>query len=253
MKDVKQLYSTKKFWPMYPEDERSRDRFLKMIQEFTKVISEIPDEKELSVLDIASGTGIAGIALSKVLTDFGRKVKLTLIDLREDDFVYAEEWMKFAELDLEMTTRALDATHLEKLGEKYDIALLWGHSTPHFSPRELVRLFSSMRRILKEEGTALIQEKDRVFDIFYKSKYRSFLPERNGIVSVDEGYDRDEGCFIRGYYHLDGFKLIARTRVRMWDTPLVCAILEIFFKNVRTLETPDSDIVVASHPRRRVL
>lgn len=235
---------------MYPEDDRSKKRFFAMIDEMTKVSSYFPESKALSVLDVAAGSGIAGVAISKVLMDFGRKVALTLSDVRDDDFPFAGQWAKVAGIDLKINCQVLDAKNLHELEEKFDIVILWGFSTPHFSPKKLIRVFSSVSKVLKKEGVFLVQEKDRVFEIFYRNDYRSFLPEGNGIVSVDEGYDRGEGCFIRGYYYLESFRPIARSRVRMWDTPLTAAILEIFFSKVEIVDTPVSDIVVAIGPRK---
>jgi len=45
----------------------------------------------IRIVDVCSGIGVAGYALSKILLEKGCKVKLTLVDVRKDVLLKAKE------------------------------------------------------------------------------------------------------------------------------------------------------------------
>jgi len=141
-------------------------------------------KKSVSVIDICSGTGIEGVAFCKVLKNKDLEVSLALIDLRLSAL---EKGKKFAlkELGVEPITMMADITQPLILGEKYDIALLWGLAIPHFSPWKWVRVLVNILNILVDDGLFMYDEGDRVYNTFIIRGFREIIlqvVEENRVV-----------------------------------------------------------------------
>ncbi|WP_457754136.1 class I SAM-dependent methyltransferase [Thermococcus sp.] len=254
-------------WPMCPDEESARRRFERIRQVFTNLIEKciIERKKEISILDLAAGTGIAGVALSKALSDEGVKVELTAVDLREKDLHFVNEWIKAYEANnIRANTVVADIRELHRYFEEscYDIAVLWGLTMPHFDPFDTVKIFANVSYILKEDGIFLMEESDRVFNILYRTGYRDFLVETKTedytLISVHEGYNLKRGMFRRTYYKLPSFEKIAEEEHRLWDIAGIVGIGSVFFKDYNIVTKAQhgifgvSDVLVFKNPRKNL-
>ncbi len=233
--DIDRVYD--KFpWPMRPDDPRAVERFKDMIELFRELIarhrylSTINSLDEVRVLDIVAGTGIAGATLAHVLHGRGKRVCLTVTDIRESDL----------DKNVKAETYVCDAGSLDKcLRDRtgyYDIALLWGYSAPHFSPWDLVRVYASTAKLLKREGVLLLEETDRLYTVLTLVGYKDFLVEADygaeKLVSIHLDYDTYRGIYKRGYYLVPGFREVGVMSVKMWDLASIAAYGWCFFREV---------------------
>jgi len=206
------------------------------------------------VLDICGGIGVAGIALSRLLLERGYSVKLYVNDLRRSALEKARTLSRKL-LGLEPILLDVDAKTLYKKGVKADIALLWGHSAPHFDAYEFVQLAASTASILGDNGVFLLEEVDRAYTVFYRNAYRDIAVEYAGedrvSLSLHSGYDPIRGVFYRVYMDLDSGKKV-RMPLRLWDLASLLAILWVFFSKVdfTPIRSRYDGIIVASEPRR---
>ncbi len=237
-------------WWMEPEDERAVKRF-RAIERFFQ-----GQRKASSVLDLCAGTGIAGVAAAKALS----ASKLTLVEVRADDLTKSHEWVEIAGISPEVKTVAGDVLELPFLVGEHDVALLWGHSMPHFDPFQAVKLFAGVALVLSDGGRFFVEETDRIHGFFYRSTYRRFRVEAHdegsSIISLYEGYDVKRGMEKRGYYRVPGFEKVTRKELRPWDLASQLAIGGIFFKKTELI-TPEehdvngvSEVLVFSEPRK---
>ena len=237
---------------MEPEHETARRRF-----ESTLLFFKNQKVSASSVLDLCAGTGIAGAAAAKAFS----ASKLTLVDVRKEDLEKVREWLGIAEVNPELRLVAGDVLQLPELVEEHDLAVLWGHTMPHFNPFDAVRLFSGVASVLDEGGYFFIEEPDRIGRFLYNRMYRDFTVERTGaetIVSIHEGYDVRRGVERRGYYILPGFKKMAEMELRAWDLASLLAIGRIFFRDANLITPSEhgvsgvSEVLVFRRPNRRI-
>ncbi|ASJ08784.1 SAM-dependent methyltransferase [Thermococcus siculi] len=239
-------------WWMEPDDERAVKRF-HAIFEFFKGRG-----KASSVLDLCAGTGIAGVAAAKALS----ASNLTLVEAREKDLVRVVEWVEREGLQLSLNPVVGDVLKLPSLVEEHEVALLFGHSMPHFDPFQAVKLFAGVALVLSDTGRFFVEETDRIYRFLYRSVYQPFRVEARGegysIISLYEGYDVERGMEKRGYYKVPGFEKILEIEVRPWDVASQLAIGRIFFEDVNMV-TPEehgiegvSTVLLFSKPRKSV-
>ncbi|MGC9103918.1 MAG: class I SAM-dependent methyltransferase, partial [Candidatus Methanodesulfokora sp.] len=223
----------------WPEDIRKssgRKRYEESLKDLAVIaahdwIKEVLERERVRIVDICSGTGIGGIALAKRIAELGKEVELTFVDLRTEALRKAAEFSK-AELGLEARTVDMDARKLYELELEADIALLWGLTTPHFSPMDLVRLYGSASMILQKKGVFIVEEADRFYTVCMRG-YKDFLLER---------YDERGSVFTAHYKHdpLTGYTtriILAEGRshpmdVYFWDIASSIAFAWFFFRDV---------------------
>jgi len=250
-------------WVEDPFTAKGLSRYRSTVSEF-KVLTthewfgELVRRRELRLVDLCSGTGIGGVALAKVLTDLGVRVSLTLVDLRQEALSRAAEF-SLRELGSKPDVLVLDVLELEEpsLEGSFDLALIWGHTTPHFSPWEWVRVLANVSRLLVDDGLLIYDEADRVYSIFYLQGYREVLPElaeRGRVVlSIHRGRD-----FRTGYFNRVVLDLVSgeaeEMEVYLWDIASSAALTWVFFSDVDYVPTrkPYSGVVLARKPRRSV-
>ncbi|MBO8173952.1 MAG: class I SAM-dependent methyltransferase [Thermococcus sp.] len=254
-------------WSMHPDDENARRRFEKIVRVFSSLIEDgiIESKEKIAILDLAAGTGIAGVALSQAFSDEGVKVELTAVDLREKDLHFVNEWIRaYGVKNIRTNTVVADIRELHRYFEesRYDIAILWGLTMPHFDPFDTVKIFANVSYVLKEDGFFLVEESDRVFNILYRTGYKDFLVETKTedytLISVHEGYNLKRGMFKRTYYKLPGFEKIAEEEHRLWDIAGILGIGSIFFKEFKLITKGQhgvlgvSDVLVFKNPRKNL-
>ena len=145
-------------WIDDPESERGKEYFEATVRSMEKLlehpwIEKLGGREGLEVLELCGGAGFGGVVLAKLLQSRGTKVGLTVTDLRPEALEQARR-LGARELGAEPETMVLDAREGHRLKRKFDIALLYGLSTPHFDPWELVELLASVAEALKDEGSS---------------------------------------------------------------------------------------------------
>jgi len=216
---LEELYSYLRAY-MDPESEAAKRRYLSLRAFFNWTIKEglLPDGKNLRILDLCAGTGIAGAALLETLNEWNVNTSLTLVDRRKDDLLKVDAWL---EGEREVYGAVMDCLDdLKKLGE-FDVVLLWGGTMSHFDPYQAADLFMNVAGVLSPTGVFMIEETDRFGAFFYRRAYREIVPETREedytIVSIDEGYDSGRGTIRRGYYKLPGWERVGEIDTRYWD------------------------------------
>jgi len=238
-RDMERVYSLIA-WKEDLESEDGKERFNESYRLFKSLFSHkwirdlLRDKHEINLIDVCSGTGVGGIAFSKVLLDEGYKVNLTLNDIRSSALYKGKRYAKkFLNIDVKLVDE--DSRRLYKLSNKYNIVLIYGLSTPHFNPFQLISLVSSISQILYEDGILIVEEYDRVYSVYLTRRYEYLVPEdvsENRVVfSIHKDYDPVKGIFRRLY-----IDILSREKIfldlRFWDLSSVACILWVFFKDV---------------------
>ena len=246
-------------WVEDPWSAEGRRRLEKGIEDFAKLLEHpwlrqlTGSRRSVRVLDVCGGTGIGGVALAKALKNRGIDVSLTIVDLRPGALEKAE---KLARLELGGNARTLvgDARELHRLSLEADLALLYGYSTPHFSPWDMVRFASSVASILPSDGVLLVEETDRIYNIFYRAGYKQILAERvddeHTVLSLHSSYDVKRGMFKRMLVDLSSGERVG-FEVHFWGLADAAAMLWAFFEDVDLVQTasPTTGFLVARRPR----
>ena len=248
----------------WPED-LSSPTVNKRLDEAYKVFKDLLDHpwlkdlleerknRDLIVIDICGGAGIGGIALAKALMDKGLGVKLIVNDLRITALEKARRYAKQI-LGIEIETLIEDALKLHEHNIRADLALIYGLTTPHFNPYQMVTLIASIAWILKPNGILLVEEHDRIYQIFYRIGYKQVLAEYAGedriALSIHAGYNPLTGVFKRVFLDIPSMERVLAD-VRFWDIAGVAATLWIFFEDVdfKPTRTQIRGILIAKKPR----
>ncbi len=258
--ELERLYRVYR-WVEDPFTREGFERYRSILDSMEKVIEhkwvrEVVSGRVLvRIIDLCGGTGLAGTALSKKILGLGKDIELTVVDLRRDAL---EKTVVFGEkeLGLKPETIACDALEIYRLGREYDIALLWGYTTPHFSPWDLARLFAGASKILCSNGVFVYEETDRFQSIFIRG-YKDFLVERLAddsiVATIHKSRDPLSGYIIRTAVDLIK-KDVIDMKVYLWDIASSATLAWMFFENVDFIpKTRYSGCIVAYKPRRTML
>ena len=224
----------------WPEDIRTKEgraRFEEALKRFRELIKHdwirkaIKGKARVVVLDLCGGTGIGGIALAKVLVEEGVAVDLIVNDVRENALRKAIEFSKEI-LGFEAKIIIDDALNIHKHDIVADVVLLYGLTTPHFSPYDMVRLTASVSNVTRRNGVFIVEELDRTYNLMgYKDVLAEVATENAVILSFHAGYDIRTGMFKRILIDLSSLERVA-LNFRFWDMASTAAILWMFFKDV---------------------
>lgn len=256
---MEKLYSILN-WPEEPGSSKAEERYKEALDSFTKVLKHpfiVPKAKRrVKILDLLGGTGIGGIALSKVIKESGTPPDLIILDLRENALRMAEEFGKEV-LGYEPTTILGDALEVHRLVEDIDIALIYGYSMPHFDPWQMARLLASISNVLKDDGVIIVQEIDRRYIVFYKVGYKEIIPMLSGeevFLDFHGGYNLIRGTFKRYYHYTKTGELISAD-VFFWGIAELLTFIWLFFREVDLIPIPErttSHFLLGQGPRRRI-
>ena len=231
---------------MDPKSEVAQRRFIALRSFFNWAVKEglFPERRKLRILDLCAGTGIAGGALYKTLREWGYEPSLTVVDKRKEDLLLVEEWVSG-----EVYGAVMDCLDdLSKLG-KFDVALIFGHTMPHFDPFQAAELFRNVAGVLESDGVFLLEETDRFGAFFYRRAYRDIVPEVRRedytVISLDEGYDPLRGVIKRGYYKLPGWEKIGEMETRYWDLAGLAGLGKALFEEARIIRKSEHGVVSA--------
>ncbi len=239
-------------------DPKVRSRFEESMNDFKRLLDHeflknIVGKSTVRIVDVCGGGGIGGIALAKVLAGKGVRVELIVNDLRESALRIA---VRNAENVLGFKPKIVKANALDlyRYSVKADIALLYGLSTPHFNPYEMVRLVASIAKILEPDGVFIVEEVDRVYGVFYLMGYKDVVAEYAGedkiSLTIHSEYDVRRGVFYRVFLDIPSMKMV-KAPIRFWDVAGMASILWVFFKEVDFTPTRSSrrGFIVAAKPR----
>ncbi len=259
MNELEKFYRIFK-WVEDIDMSEGRKRLQESIEKMSKAINhpsiqEILARKEkITIIDICSGKGIGFVALAKAILrrhDVG--IEVIAVDLRQSALEKAEEYAE-KELGVKIKTFAYDVTRLWELGISADIGLLFGFSTPHFNPYDLVRIVAGMASILGSKGVFVVEESDRIYSIYqrigYKDVYAEYADEDHVVLSIDSGRDPLKGVNKRLIMDLITGDRVS-SEVRLWDIAGVASILWCFYSHVDFIKYrhPYSGLLVAWRPR----
>ncbi|WP_297074062.1 class I SAM-dependent methyltransferase [Thermococcus sp.] len=229
---------------MDPKSEVAQNRFIGLRSFFNWAVKEglFPERRKLRVLDLCAGTGIAGASLYETLKEWGYEASLTVVDKRKEDLLLVENWTSG-----EIYGAVMDCLDdLRKLG-KFDVALIFGHTMPHFDPFQAAKLFRNVARVLEGDGVFLLEETDRFGAFFYRKAYREIVPEVRGedymVISLDEGYNPVRGVIRRGYYKLPDWEKIGEIETRYWDLAGLAGIGKALFEEARIIRKSEHGVV----------
>ncbi len=252
------------FYEIFPwaEDIESPE-FMRRFDEACRVFSELIDhpwiieilsgKRIIRILDVCGGVGIAGIALAKVLVDRGFSVDLTVHDVRSSALEKAKSLAKRV-LGIDITLLKENALELYRHSISTDVAVLYGLTTSHFNPYELILLTSTIAWFLKPNGVFLVEESDRTYSIFYRAGYRDVLPEYVGedrvVLTLHSNYNPRTGTFSRLALEVPSMRRVS-IESRFWDIAGVASILWMFFEDVdfKSIRTPYYGVLIAHRPR----
>ncbi|MDK2915286.1 MAG: hypothetical protein PWQ79_2201 [Thermococcaceae archaeon] len=221
-----------------PREEAAQRRFMGARAFFNWAIKRelIPYGREVKILDLCAGTGLAGAALVETLREWGYNAKLTILDRRKEDLMKVDEWLSG---ETDVYGAVMDCLDdLTKLG-KFDVALLWGYTMPHFDPYQAAELFRNVAKVLESHGVFLLEEMDRFGAFFYRKGYREIVMEVRredySVISLDEGYDPIRGVIRRGYYRIPGFEKVGEIETRYWDLAGIAGIGKALFEDAEII------------------
>ncbi len=264
MKDLseklKELYTSIP-WPDDPGSERGKRYFVRTVQSMEALadfpwVEELAGHGKVKVLEICGGSGFGGIALGKVLEAKNVDVEILITDLREDALERARNWGKASGINVK--TMVLDAKEIHKLQDRFDIVLIFGLSTPHFNPWEMVKLLSSISTVLNPGGVLAIEESDRRFRIFINSGYKWTLGEGDEdklVLSTHSGYDVLRGTVKRTYASLNFAAKPITIDMYIWGIAELGALIWTFFEDVELipLSREFRYFIVARKPRKELI
>jgi len=246
-------------WPEdYVEDPRAKSRFEEARAVFDGLLehgwlkSVVEGRERVRVVDVCGGTGLAGAALCLSLRDRGVDCDLVVNDVRRDALEKARRLVKRV-VGIEPRVVECDARELHRCGLRFDVALVWGFTMPHFSPFDAARLLASVAASLESHGLLLIEERDHVYTAL-RSGWREVVVEAieggRAVVSLYSGYNVFLGVFKRMVLELP----TARSSVmdfRLWDVASLAAIAWLLFEDVDFVVTksPTIGVLMAWRPR----
>ncbi|AEM38115.1 Methyltransferase type 12 [Pyrolobus fumarii 1A] len=245
-------------WGDNPWSYKGKERYLRAIREFERLAShpwlaELLNNDSLSILDVGAGRGIGGVALAKVLMRRSVKVKLVMVDLREDAI---EDARRFArEENVEAEAYVMDALDAYKLG-RFDIVLMYGAILAHFNEWDMPRLFASAANALKDDGVIIIEEMDRV-DMIFRKGFKEIIVENTDLeqlsISFHVRYDLITGSYYRAFVRLKDFEATILP-LNFRSIAHIASTLWLFTKDVDIIPTEEESLyfVLGKEPRRAI-
>ena len=249
MSDIERIYKYLR-WRMYQSDDVAIQRvenisntFKKLFKEH-KAYSSLRNKKEIKILELTCGSGIAGAAISKVLHDMGYNIHICFTDVRKEDLKYVDEWLEMLDLeDIDYTTIKVDAIEIdEHLDDNYDLIISWGSSIAHFDVFEYISMLSSIHELAKQDAVVMIEQANIGWRIMFNRSFERLVVEGGltedgkGVISIFAGYDPIKGVQLRQYYIVPEYKYIGMMKSRLWDISSLLGFLWIYFKNIDAIQ-----------------
>ena len=229
-------------WPSDPESEKGRVYFESSLKSLEKLVDHVwiknfEKEKRIDILEICGGAGFGGIALAKLLEEKGINVNLLITDIRDDVLLKAE---RFGEkiLNKKIETYSISALEVNKLKREFDLVLMFGCSSPNFSPFDMIRLLKVITKVLKKDGIFIIDEADRIYSIFLTAGYQKVLLESSeeAVISFHTGYDISKGMIRRTFINFTKNAKPITVDLYFWNIAELSALISLFFENFELIK-----------------
>ncbi len=215
----------------------------------------VKNKKQLMIIDYCSGCGVGGVALAKTLEEQYRlETMLTFIDLRRNALEKAEKFT-MEELGYKPETIYRDVTSKIVFRKKYDIALLWGYTSSHFSPWDYLKLLINTYRSLKRHGVFILEESDRLYNILLKTGYKLVYPEISGdriSISLHKNYNPITGYIIQTAYN-PLKNILVDKKTYFWSLAELLTLIWIFYQDIDMIPYQKTrGIIIARKPRKTI-
>jgi len=240
------------FWP----DDSSSDRgakylaetisYFKQLQDSNLILRKLLEKDEWSILEICAGAGYGSLVFSSLFPD--KKIKVLVTDTRD---LLMESARLSATLGVSGSVfKVCDALNIKRFNQKFDVVIMYGLSTPHFSPKESIKLYSSVKDVLTTDGMFIIQEMDRRKAIFldgnyYKKAYAEGYGER--LISEEKGYDIGTGMIEREYYSESNQLEKVTSKSFFWSVAETDALLSFYWDMVDKVSLGGDKYFLISH------
>jgi len=231
-------------WTEDPYTEEGSKRFNAYRTSFSKLVKHkwiqemTRSKKQISILEICGGTGIAGTALAKILKDEGMPVDLTVTDIRSKALSIAEKWG--SQVLGKVNVSNVDARAIGNLNRSYDMIVMLGNSSVYFDPWNMISLLSAANKALTDSGLLIIEDVD-FHRLMLIQGYKDLLIERiDGAISLsfDRGYNPTRGTYERIYFSMPDAKKKALGTFHFWSIAELAALVSIFYEKSDVIEHP---------------
>lgn len=210
-------------------------------------------KKKVEILEICAGEGYGGLALALALKGRGVSVSITFTDIRGKVVENAKNIALEMGVD-RVEAVALDAKEVNNLGKRFDIALMFGHSAPHFDPWDMLKVYASVSHVLVDNGVFILEETDRVKSILVNKGFKDVLienPEKL-VFSFHRAYNLVRGYYERSFVKWNSEKILT-AKIYFWTLAELMALAWVFFEDVDLYRTEQyGGFIVAKNPRRKI-
>ncbi len=242
------------FWPDDPSSDRGQKYLQETVSYFQKLIdsriisSQLLDKDEWNVLEICAGAGYGSLVLASLFP--WKKVNVLVTDTRD---LLMENARLSAILGVNnVNFKQLEAMQISELNKKFDMIIMYGFSTPHFTPKEAIKLYSKVKECLFAEGIFIVQEMDRRKVLFlegnyHKKAYAEGYTER--LVSEETGYNVDDGTVQRDYYSEKDPSCRVTSKSFFWSVAETDALLSLYWDKTDKISLGgDKYFLISSEP-----
>jgi len=220
--------------------------FRKLLEEYDP-ITRLLNKGSVKVLELGAGTGIAGAALSRALTDLGVEVEIDFTDVRSEDLGIVDRWVEESGLNgLKYRKYVLDCRYIPRHVDRggYDLVVFLGSSLAHLDIFEYTLTVSGIHGIIDNQGFYIAEQYNLGWNLLRSRGFQEFILENRlengeGIISIYAGYDEYRGVQHRRYYRIPGMEYLGVMKSRLWDIASIVGINWIFFRNVDILSFKD--------------
>ena len=205
--------------------------------------------------ELCSGGGVGGVSLGEKFKQHDKQIKVTFSDVRANVLQQAA-FLYESMFGVCPITIVSDALCLDGYRE-YDIALLYGLSTPHFNPWRMIQLIHRVAAMLRDEGLFIIEEIDRRQTDLIDNPYQkmALTPGRNGqlLTSLHAGYNRYTGECKRDVVGLNVHIEPLRTEAYFWGIAELGALMWTVFSEVDFVEIGQGRVIIVGRSPRRTV
>ncbi len=197
-----------------------------------KVSQAIPKTKDISVLDVATGTGDLLLALCEACPNIKEAVG---VDLAENMLAFGQKKVRTSQFSHKITLAKADAASLPFSDAKFD-AVTIGFGIRNVT--EVSRALREFKRVLKPQGRLIVLEFSLPQNFFLRHAYlgyfRHILPAVGGIISKEKGAYSYLNRTVESFPYSTAFTAILKDSgfVEITEQPLTFGIATIYVAGV---------------------
>ncbi len=246
-------------WPDSPTSEEGARRLEETIKVMEKLLdhewlAQITGKDRVKIIDLCSGAGIASIALSRVLLSRGVTPEVVLVDLRRQALTEAVSHLEA--MGVKAKPLCDDVLKAYRHGIKGDIVMLYGLSTPHFSPWSLAALLASTTLMVNDNGVLVVEEADRFYSTCIRGKgvegvYLELASENSVVLNMMLDYNPWTGMMKRMLFDVISRRQ-ATLEVHLYSLSETGALIWCFYRKVDFIPSRSrfQGLILAKEPRR---